>query len=158
MMRDASMSVPGPSSKPKSTPIARATRLMTSPSVMQPGGGLTVWRTRWMRRSELREGAVLLEEGGARQHDVRVLRRLAHEDVLHDEELELLERADDVRRVRIRLRDVLAEDVHRLERARVRGVEHVGMTQALVGRRLDTPHAAVIRPRDRIGDVAVVAE
>ena len=40
--------------------------------------------------------------------------------------------------------DVFGEDVHGLELATVRGVEHLGNAQAVIVRRLDTPDAPVI--------------
>ena len=64
----------------------------------------------------VRERAVLLGEARGREDDVRVLaRRLVQEEILRDDELELREPLLDVRRVRLRLRRVLADQVERLD-------------------------------------------
>ena len=64
-----------------------------------------------------RERAFLLEARRRRQHDVGEAAGVAEEDVLHDEEVELLERRAHVVRVRVDDAHLLADDVHRLELA-----------------------------------------
>ena len=76
------------------------------------------------------EGAVLLQERRAGQEDMRVLRRLVQEEVLHDDAFHRLEPGGDVLRVGVGLGDVLALDVDALEGAVDRLVEHVGDAQA----------------------------
>ena len=104
-------------------------------------------RTSWMRRSAFVNVPVFSRNAEAGQDDVGVVRRLGLEDVLADEEVERLERVDDVRRVRVGLRDVLAEDVHRLQRAGDRRVEHLRDLQPRAARQRDAP-ARLERLRD----------
>ena len=101
-----------------------------------------------MRRSALVNVPVFSRKVDAGRIDVGVLGRLGLEDVLADEELEVLERGDDVVRVRVGLRDVLAEDVHRLQVAGDRGVEHLRDRVALARATAARPSAASKLRRD----------
>ena len=85
------------------------------------------------------ERAVLLEERRSGQEHVRVLRRLVQEQILHDDALHRLEGGGDVMRVGIRLRRILALDVHALEAAVERRLEHVRDAQARLGRAAARP-------------------
>ena len=60
----------------------------------------------------VREGALLLGEGGRGQDDVGDLGRLVHEDVLHDEEVELAQQFRGVGQVGVAEGRILAHDVH----------------------------------------------
>jgi hypothetical protein len=71
------------------------------------------------------EGAALLQEAGAGQHDVRDLGGLRHEELLHHEEFERAEGLAHVQGVGIRLAHVLAADPHRFQLAGERGVIHL---------------------------------
>ena len=86
------------------------------------------------------EGAVLFGERGGGQDDVGYLGGLVHEDVLHDEKFELLERLLGVVEVGLAEERVLPGDVHRLHAAFVYGRHHVGDDQTGIGReRLAAP-------------------
>ena len=104
------------------------------------------------------EGAVLLEERGAREEHVREGRRLVEEQVLHDEDLQRLERVLDVVGVGIRLGDVLAVHEQALEGAAGSFVEHVGNAQARLTAELDLPLLLEQLARRLVGDVAVAGE
>jgi hypothetical protein len=71
------------------------------------------------------ERPVLLEERRPRQQHVSELGRLVLEQVLYDEQVERRQSRVHVLGVRVGLRDVLALDEQRAERAVERGVEHV---------------------------------
>ena len=86
-----------------------------------------------------REGPFLLQARRRRQHDVGKLARVAEEDVLHDEEVELLEGGAHVVRVRVDDAHLLADEVHRLELALVDGVHHLVIVQALGRGQRDAP-------------------
>jgi len=99
----------------------------------------------------VRERPLLLQEGGGGEDHVGELRGLGLEDVLADEELERLERLDDVVRVGVRLRDVLAEDVHRLESPATAASKSAGScspSRARAGRPTP-PRRSARRPRRR---------
>ncbi len=87
------------------------------------------------------ERAVLLQERGARQEHVRVVRRLVQEQVVHHDALHRRETLGDVLRVGVGLRDVLALDVDAAERAVDRGVDHVGNAQPRLRPPSVTPHS-----------------
>ena len=79
------------------------------------------------------ECAVFLEERRSGQEYVRELGGLVQEQVLHDDALHARQCRFDVQRVRVGLREVLALDVHALEFAGDRGVEHVRDPEARLG-------------------------
>jgi hypothetical protein len=87
------------------------------------------------------EGAVLFQEGRARQEHMRVVGGLVEEEIVHDHAFHRREARRDVLGVRIGLQDVLALDVDALERAVDGGVEHVRDAQARLGVELDAPQA-----------------
>jgi len=79
------------------------------------------------------EGPFFLAPRRSREHDIGKLGRLRHEDVLHREELELLERHLGVVTVGVRDNRVLPHDVHPLEVARVHLLHHLrGLEPELV--------------------------
>ena len=82
-------------------------------------------------------------------------RRLVQEQVLHDQEVERLERVRDVVGVGVGLRDVLTLHVEALEGATGSFVEHVGNAQAGLGIELDLPLLLEQFARRLVGDVAV---
>ena len=104
------------------------------------------------------EGAVLLEEGRARQEDMRVVRRLVEEEVVHDHAFHRREAGGDMLGVRIGLQDVLALDVDALERAFDGGVQHVGDAQARLVVELHAPQALIDVARRVARDVAVARQ
>ena len=104
------------------------------------------------------EGAVLLEEGRARQEHVRVVGGLVEEQVVDDHAVHRREPGGDVLGVGVGLEDVLALDVDRLERAIDRGVEHVGDAQARLGVERDAPVLLEQRARRAVGDVAIAGQ
>ena len=104
------------------------------------------------------EGAVLLQERGARQEHVRELRRLVQEQVLHDDAFHRRERRGHVLRVGVGLRDVLALDVQALELAVERRLEHVRNAQARLVLQLHAPGVLELRAHRVVGDVAVARE
>jgi hypothetical protein len=85
------------------------------------------------------EGAVLLQEGGAGQEHVGIVRGLVQEQILHDDALHRREPGGDVMRVGVGLQNVLALDVDALEGAADRGVEHVGNAQSRLAVELHAP-------------------
>ena len=68
-----------------------------------------------------RERPILLGERGAWEDYVCVLGCLGHEEVLHDQEVQLLKRPHDMVRVRVGDDRVQREDVHRLDRVAALG-------------------------------------
>gem|GEM_PF-3602112 len=68
---------------------------------------------------------LLLEEGAAGQHHVRILRRLGEDDILHHQEVELLQRLDHVVLVGIGHHGVFPEHVERLHVAGDGAVERL---------------------------------
>jgi hypothetical protein len=86
-----------------------------------------------------REGPLLLHAWRRWQHDVGKSGRAAEKDVLHDEELQLLERRAHVIRVRVDDAHLLADQVHRLELALVNAVHHLVVVQTLGRRQGDAP-------------------
>ncbi len=75
------------------------------------------------------EGAVLFQEGRARQEDMRVVGRFVQEQVVHHDAFHGRQAGGHVFRVGIGLGDVLALDVQAEEAALDRGIEHVGDAQ-----------------------------
>ena len=88
----------------------------------------------------------LAPRGRARQDDVGHLRRLCRDDVLDDEEVEPAEQLARVRRIRLRLRGVLADHVERPELAVLHRLEHLRQMPAVRGT-IGVPHAASKRAR-----------
>ena len=76
------------------------------------------------------EGAVLFGVGSGRQDDVRQLRRLAQEDILHDQKLGVLERGVHVLDVGVGERGIFAHHPHRFDLARFQSVDHFDEGQA----------------------------
>ena len=70
-----------------------------------------------------------------------VARRLVEEEILHDDAFHRPQARSDVRRVGVRLGDVLALHVEPLERAVDRLVDHVGDAQARLVAERHAPHA-----------------
>ena len=112
------------------------------------------------------ERALLLGEGGRGQHDVRDLRRLVHEEVLHDQEVERAQQFGRVGQVGVGEGRVLAHDVHAADVALGDGLDHVGGPHALLGRQRAPPGAletgqvggrVVLVARQRVGHAARVA-
>ena len=101
------------------------------------------------------EGAVLLQERGARQEYVREGRRLVEEEVLHDEDLQGLQRVGHVLGVGVGLGDILALHEQALEGAARGLVEHVGNAQAGLGIELLAPHLLEQLAGPLVRDVAV---
>ena len=104
------------------------------------------------------EGAVLLRVAGGGQEHVRVLARLGHEDVLHDQEVQALQRLAHVVGVRVGERRVLAHDVHGLELAEHGHVEHLRYAQAHL---LGHGHAVGLgeaRPRVRVVHAGIAGQ
>ena len=104
------------------------------------------------------EGAVLLQERGARQEDVGVFGGLVQEQVLDDDALHRHQAGRDVVGVRVRLRDVLALDVEALEAAIDGLVEHVGDAQARLVVELGAPERLEALAGGVVRDVAVAGE
>ena len=104
------------------------------------------------------EGAVLLQEGRARQEDVGVVRGLVEEQVLHDDAFHRREAGRHMLGVGVGLQDVLALDVDALERAVDRGVEHVGDAQARLLVERHAPSALEQRARRIVRDVPVAGQ
>ena len=128
---------------------------MISKSVLASPGGSIAAPTSCTRRSAFVNVPSFSRKRAGRQDHVRVLGRLGLEDVLADEELEVLERGDDVGGVRVGLGDVLAEDVHRLQVARDRGVEHLRDRVALLARDLDAPRLLELPRGGLVADRAI---
>ena len=124
---------------------------MISKSVFADPGGSIAGATSWKRRSALVNVPAFSRNAEAGRITSAYLRRLGLEDVLADEELERLERVHDVGGVRVGLRDVLAEDPHRLEVPLDGGVEHLGHLVADLARKRDAP-----RLLEQARDVLVV--
>ena len=91
--------------------------------------------------------------GGAGEHDVGELRGPRQEEVLDDEMVEPGEEAHRALLVRLRLRGVLADDIHRAQLAVLHRLEHAGEVQPALRRDLGAPHGLELRARDRILDV-----
>ena len=105
------------------------------------------------------EGAVLLEERGAGEEDVREGGRLVEEQVLHDRGTSSDSSACvDVIGVGIGLGDVLAVHEQALEGAARRLVEHVRDAQAGLAVELDAPLLLEQPARRLVGDVAIAGE
>ena len=85
------------------------------------------------------ERAVLLREARHGQDHVGQLRRLRQEEVLHDEEVQVLEGLLDVRDVRVADHRVLAHQHKRPDRALGRGVHHLHDGQARLRRERRSP-------------------
>ena len=77
--------------------------------------------------------------GGARQHNIGISARVAEEDVLHDEEVELGECVTDIVRVGVDDAHFLADEIHRLELAGMNGFDHLVVVEPLGGRQLHLP-------------------
>ena len=82
------------------------------------------------------------------------LRRLVHEEVLHDEEVELVDRLLGVMEVRLREERVLADDVHGARRAVEAPLDHLGHDAPRRARGPDPP--ARLELRERVGIVRLV--
>ena len=104
------------------------------------------------------EGAVLLQEGRARQEDMRVVRGLVEEEVVHDDAFHRGEAGGDMLGVGVGLQDVLALDVDALERAFDGGVQHVGDAQAGLVVELHAPQALIDVAHGVAGDVAIARQ
>ena len=100
------------------------------------------------------DGAVLLGPAGRRQDDVRELRGLGHEQVLHDQVFEPGERRAGVVQVRVRHRGILAQDVHAADRAGMNRVHGFHDRQARPGIQRRVPQllegGAVLRVAYRV--------
>ncbi|KAF5033860.1 hypothetical protein DSECCO2_602250 [anaerobic digester metagenome] len=107
----------------------------------------------------VRLGAVLLGVADGGQNDVGEFARLGHEDVLHDQELEVPEGLLDVVEVGIGEHRVLAHDVHRLDLTGLVGedVDHLGdgVADPALGNILDAPHLHHLLPGRLVGDLLV---
>ena len=106
----------------------------------------------------VRERTVLLEERRAGQEHVRELGALVQEQLLHDQALERRHRGNDVLRVRVGLRDILALDVQPAERAVERRLEHVRDAQPGIGLERHFPVVLEQLADGGVGHVAVAAE
>ena len=122
-----------------SKPIALARPMVTSQSAM-PLRGRHHLAHALDAALGIGEGAVLFEEGRARQEDMGVVGGLVQEQVLDDDAFHRRQRRHHVLGVGVGLQDVLALDIEALEGAVDGGVEHVGNAQARLRVELDVPH------------------
>ena len=100
------------------------------------------------------ERALLLGERRRRQEDVGARGRLVQEEILHDEDVELLDRLLRVVEVGLREERVLADDVHGARLAVEAPFDHLGHDAPRPPRR---PHAPVrLELRERLGVVLLV--
>src|SRR5690606_34752946 len=90
--------------------------------------------------------------------DVRIVRGLVEEQVMHDDQLHRREPGRDVLRVRVRLHDVLALDVEGAEGAIDSGVEHVVDAQARLTVERDAPVLLEQLAHFVVADVAIARE
>ena len=103
----------------------------------------------------VREGPVLLGEGGGGQEDMRALRRLVHEEVLHHQAVELPEGLLGVVEIRLGQERVLAHHVHGADAAVEAALHHLGHDEAGRGRRAAAPGAReAVEARLRVVGIA----
>jgi len=133
--------------------MAVETSHMIRQSARASPGGSTALRTRWTRRSVL----VNVPSFSAK-HVAGQLGRLAHEDVLAHEEVELLQVRPHPRRVRLAADRVLPDAVEGLEHAFAGLLDEVGDRPALVGGERCAPEALELLQHRRIGDLLVAGE
>ena len=103
------------------------------------------------------EGAVLLGKAGGGQHHVGNLGRLVHEDVLHHQELQVLEQFGGLVQVRLAEQGILAGDVHGPDAVVLpNGLDDLGYDQAAnAGQWLAAPR--LLEAFQDLGAVALVA-
>ena len=110
----------------------------------------------------------LRPRGGRREHHVGELRRLRHEDVLHDQAVQVLEQRGGVRGIGLGVGGVLADHVERAQVAALHRVEHLGEVPSVLRDDRDAPRALeplargrvrldVLEPGELVGDRAHVA-
>ena len=104
-------------------------RVDTSQTTCQSGstpfGGSTAFRMRWMRRSKLVKVPSFSRNEAPGMHQMRQLGRLAEKQILHDEELQILQRLMDFVQIGIRLRHIVPDDPQALQTPVQRGIPHV---------------------------------
>ena len=103
-------------------------------------------------------GAVLLRPGRGGKDDVGIGAGLGQEDVLHDEMLEMRQRAARVVQIGVRHRGVLAHDVHALDLVVVHRVHDLDHGLAALGIELDAPGGLVFGAGLGVLDRLVVGE
>ena len=117
----------------------------------------------------VRHGSLgLSPRGGGREHHVGELRRLRHEDVLHDQTVQVLEQRCGVRGIGLGVGGVLADHVERAQVAALHRVEHLGQVPSVLRDDRHAPRALeplargrvlldVLEPGQLVGDRAHVA-
>ena len=101
------------------------------------------------------ERAFLLRIAATRQDDIGVLRRLRHEQLLAHEEVQRLQRADDMARVRVGAHRVLAEQEQAADAPVDHGGEALGGFQARRLVQLDTPCRLELRAHLGVGHLLI---
>src|SRR5438552_3114843 len=105
------------------------------------------------RALRVRERAVLLGVGARRQHDVGQPGGLRHEELLHDQQVQLLQRLVNFQRGREAPHGVLADDDHSLEPSAPRRFDHLEQAHPFRNRWLLLPDSSEQALCRHIGDV-----
>src|SRR5712671_3265732 len=85
------------------------------------------------------KGSFFFQTRRSRQYNIRIAAGIAEEDVLHHKEVELGECISDIVSIGVDDAHFLADEIHRLELARMYGFDHLVVVESLGGRQFDLP-------------------